>query len=323
MRLVPVIFSAISLLAQQPSIAVVEKKAGTVGFYTADGKRVSEVKVGSFPHETAFSPDRRFLYVTDNGLLWMTDPGEGFNTISIIDLTTRKKTAAIDLGNYRRPHGIAVVEKTGQIVTTIENPDGLLLVDPGARKVVRKYDVKGKSPHMVTLGPGAQVAYVSNSNSGGVAALNLASGNVEKFIPTGKNPQGGVLTRDGKILYIANGESNTISIIDTSKNEVIGEIKTGEQPGRVELTPDEKFLVYNLQRGEGCGIADPKTRKQVAEIHVPGKPLSVSLSRDGRTAYLGLMDSDTVAVVSVPERKVIRVIPTPKGAGPDTVTPLG
>src|SRR5438067_11545654 len=49
--------AAAPLLAQQPAMAVVEKKAGKVGFYTAAGKRVSEVVVGSFPHETAFSPD--------------------------------------------------------------------------------------------------------------------------------------------------------------------------------------------------------------------------------------------------------------------------
>src|SRR5882672_3256838 len=127
MKPVLLILSVAPLFGQAPAMAVVEKKAGMVGFYTADGKRVSEVKVGSFPHETAFSPDRRYLYVTDNGLLWMTDPREGFNTISVIDLKTYEKTATIDLGQYRRPHGIAVVPKTGMIVTTIENPDGLLL----------------------------------------------------------------------------------------------------------------------------------------------------------------------------------------------------
>ena len=88
MKLVLLLFSIAPLFAQAPAMAVVEKKAGMVAFYTADGKRLSEVKVGSFPHETAFSPDRRFLYVTDNGLLWMTDPGEGVNTISIIEVAT-------------------------------------------------------------------------------------------------------------------------------------------------------------------------------------------------------------------------------------------
>jgi YVTN family beta-propeller protein len=214
------------------------------------------------------------------------------------------------------------VPKTGLIVATIENPDGLLLIDPIARKVVRKYDVKGKSPHMVALSPDGAIAYVSNSNSNAVAALNLASGNVEKIIPVGKNPQGGTVTRDGKRLYISNDGSNTISIIDTTSNQVIGEIKTGDEPARAEFTPDEKLLVYNLQSGEGCGFADPRTGKQIAQVKLPGKPLSLSLSRDGLTAYLGLMDSDSVAIVSVAGKKVIRIVPTPKGAGPDTVTPL-
>lgn len=310
------------VFGQPPTLAVVEKKAGIVAFYTDAGSRLVEVKVGSFPHEAAFSPDKRLLYVTDNGLLWMTDPGEGFNTISIIEVASRQKVGVIDLGAYRRPHGMAVLPKSGHLLVTIENPHGLLLVDPVARKVLRKFDVKGESPHMVLLGPRAESAYVSNANSGTVAVLSLASGNVEKLIPTGKNPQGGVLTRDGKYIYLTNGASNAISVIDTAKNEVIAEIKTGDNPARIALTPDEKTLVYNLQHGEGIGFADVPSRKQVDEIRLPGRPLSLSLSRNGRTAYLGLQDSDKIAIVSVPERKVIRIITTPAGAGPDTITPL-
>ena len=44
----------------------------------------------------AVTPDRRFLYVTDNGMLWMTDKGDGGNTISIIDVASRKKAGVID-----------------------------------------------------------------------------------------------------------------------------------------------------------------------------------------------------------------------------------
>jgi len=314
--------AAARLAGQPAAIAVVEKKAGVVAFYTDDGKRAGEVKVESFPHEIIFSPDRRSLYVTNNGLLWMTDPGEGHNTISIVELASRRQVGVINLGSYRRPHGLALLPRSGHFVVTIENPHGLLLVDPAARKVLRNYDVKGQNPHMVVLGPRGETAYVSNANSGAVAVVNLASGNVEKLIPTGQNPQGGVLTRDGRRIYLTNAASNTISIIDTEKNEVSGEIKTGENPARIALTPDEKTLVYNLQRGEGIGFADVGARKQVAEVRLPGRPLSLALTPDGRTAYLGLQDSDKIAVVSVAERKILRIIATPAGAGPDSVLPL-
>lgn len=304
------------------ALAVVEKKAGKVAFYSATGKRLSEVKVGTFPHEVAFSPDRRLLYVTDNGLLWMTDKGEGGNTISIVDAGARAKAGVIDLGNYRRPHGIAVLPKTGRLVVTIENPYGLLLIDPIGKTVLRCYDVHGEHPHMVLLGPNAETAWVSNASSGEVAVVDLASGEVEKLIPVGKDPQGGVMTRDRKWIYLTNHAGNTISVIDVDKHQVTGDIKTGDGPARIALTPDERTLVYNLQEGEGMGFADLATRMQTGRVRLPGRPLSLSVSQDGQTAYLGLQDSDKISVVSVPARTMMRVIDTPGGAGPDSVVPL-
>jgi len=304
------------------ALAVVEKKAGKVAFYTAIGKRLSDVKVGTFPHEMVLSPDRRLLYVTDNGLLWMTDQGEGGNTISIVDVRARTIVGVIDLGHYRRPHGIAVIPKTGQLVVTIENPFGLLLLDPVGRRVLRRYEVKGQHPHMVLLGPNAETAWVSNAGSGEIAVINLTSGEVQNIIPVGKDPQGGVISRDGKRIYVTNHAGNMISIIDVKQRQVIGEIRTGLGPARIALSGDERSLVYNLQEGEGVGFADVATSRETARINLPGRPLSLSLSQDCRTAYLGLQDSDKVGIVSLTARKMIRVIDTPSGAGPDTVVPL-
>ena len=144
-----------SLTAQSGLLAVVEKKGGAVGFYNAAGVRVSGVKTAPHPHEMVFSPDRKFLYVSENGLLWMTDPGAGGNSIIIIDTATRQKAGSIDLGNNRRPHGMDVDPRSGRLVVTVENPSGLLLVDPAARKVLRRYDTKGEQPHMVLLESGS------------------------------------------------------------------------------------------------------------------------------------------------------------------------
>jgi len=314
------VLMAVHALFGQSTLAIVEKKAGKVGFYTEEGRRFGEVQVGAYPHEMAFSPDHRLLYVSDNGMLWMTDPGAGGNSISIIDVRSRRKTGVIDLGDFRRPHGIAVLPQTGEIVATIENPYGLLRIDPVARKVVRKYEVGGKSPHMVLVR--GRTAWVSDSGSGTVALVNLESGAVDAVIATGKNPQGATLSPDGRRVYVTNMESNSISIIDAETHRVEGEIQTGTGPARVFLTPDGKTLIYNLQTGQGMGFADLATRRETARIQLPGQPLSVSLSRDGRTAYLGIQDSDKVVVVSVAERKIVRVFDTPPGAGPDTVEPL-
>lgn len=314
--LCPLYFSTVP--AKPKELLVVEKKSNSVGFYTVEGKRVTGVAVGKHPHEMVLSPDEERVYVSDNGVLWMIYAGQGGNTISILDVRERKKVGVIDLGNYRRPHGMDVDPRTGRLVVTIENPDGLLLVDPGERKVIRKYDVQGDSPHMVTLGPRAQWAYVSNTGSGTVAAVHLESGEV-KLIPTDARPQGGVLSLDGRLLYLTNSDGNSISIIDTEKKERVGTIKTGQGPGRIALTPDGKQLVYNLQAGAAVGFAEVHSRKQIGSVSLAGPPLSLHLSADGRWAYTGVQSLDKVYIISVAQKKIVRVIDTPKSAGPDSV----
>jgi YVTN family beta-propeller protein len=309
---------ATGLRAGEAAFAVGEKIANSVGFYDSAGKRVGGVEVGKHPHEMVLSPDGRFLYITDNGILWMTEAGEGGNTISIIDVNGQKKAGVIDLGEYRRPHGIDLDPNSPRMVVTIENPDGLLLIDREKRTVLRKYDVEGEDPHMVLLGPKAEWAYVSNTATATIAAVHLESGDV-RLIPTDARPQGAVRSRDGKRIYVTNSDGNSISIIDTEKKERAGVIKTGAGPGRIALTPDGKTLVYNLGAGHAVGFADLATGEEVAVAPIGGQPLSLTMSADGKLAYAGIQDQDKVVVVSVPERKLVRSFQTPKQAGPDAV----
>ena len=70
------------------------------------------------------------------------------------------------------------------------------------------------------------------------------------------------------------------------------------------------------------GFADRSSGKETARIPLPGPPLSLALSADGKTAYLGIQDSDKIVVISVHERKIIRIFDTPPGTGPDSIEPL-
>ncbi|WP_293680307.1 beta-propeller fold lactonase family protein [uncultured Phenylobacterium sp.] len=314
---------AVTLAAfgQKPDFAVVEKVAGAVGFYTAGGKRVGGAKVGTHPHEIVLSPDRKLAYVSDNGILWMQYAGEGGNTISILAVASRKKTGEIDLGNYRRPHGLDIHPKTGRMVSTIENPPGLLLIDPVARKVLRKYDTQGKAPHMALFDPDGETVYVSNTGTNTVAVLNLESGGV-KLIDVEKNPQGGTFSRDGKLLFLTSSDGDAINIIDRARKERIGTIRTGRGPARVHVAPDNKTLIYNLQPGEAMAFADIASRKETTVIKLAGKPLSLTMAKDASRVYLGLQEVDKIVTVSVKDRKLIDSFETPKGAGPDVVLPL-
>jgi len=302
-------------------LAVVEKVAGAVGFYSEDGRQLGRVNVGPFPHEAVLSQDRKLLYVSVNGVLWMTEDKLGNNTIAVVDVHAMRKLGDIDLGRFHRPHGIALTASGKALLATTERPFGVILIDPALAKVTRDFDVKGKSPHMVIPTPDGEWVYASDTDSNAVAAIRLRSGEVT-LIPTGGRPQGGVLSADARRLYIVNSDGNKISIIDTAAQKVVGEIPTGKGPGRIAMTPDGKTLVYNLQFEPAVGFADIASRKQVAQIALSGRPLSLTMSRDGKRAFLGIQDQDKVVFVSVAGRKIEKTIDVPKGSGPDPAIPL-
>ncbi len=309
--------------AQEPVLVVVEKKANQVGFYTASGKRVAGVSVGQTPHEMVLDPDGRHLYISDNGVLWMSYKGSGGNTISIVDIKERKKVGVISTGKFYRPHGMSIDPKTNRLIVTSENPDRLVLVDLKSRSVIKDFDNGGEAPHMVMFGPNAEWAYASNTRSDTLGAVNVRTGET-KIIPIGNYPQGSALSEDGKYLYVTCGDSASIHIIDTATQKAVGVIKASKGVNRVAITPDQKTLVYSISReGKAVGFADIASRKQTGKVDLGGSPLSISLSKDGKYAFAGVQDNDEIWVVSVDNRKVVQVIRTPEGAGPDPVMDIG
>lgn len=297
-------------------LVVVEKGLGSVGFYTEDGKRLSGAPVGEFPHEMVFSADRKLAYVTDNGSLRFTDDVEGGNTVSVIDLETRRKTKTIPLGRFRRPHGISLDAETGLLAVSVENPDRLLLIDPEKGEIVSDHEVGGTTPHMVTLAPGARRAYVMNAQSANVSVVDLETGDLT-LIPVGENPQGSVLSRDGAELYVTCEDH--ISVIDVASTKEVARFGSGAN--RIVLTADGGLLLYSSLL-PGVGFADPKSRSVLFHLDLPHRPFSINVSKDEEYVYLAAEEQDIVYTVSVSERRIIREFRTPEGTRPDPVMDL-
>ena len=96
---------AAPLGAQLPAgtLIVTNKSAATASFIDLDSNRiVATVPTGQGPHEIALSRSGRVAVVTDYG-----GQGAGGNTLTVIDVPGRRVSRTIDLGPYRRPHGVA------------------------------------------------------------------------------------------------------------------------------------------------------------------------------------------------------------------------
>ena len=304
-------------------LLVLHKGHSSLGFYTDQGTWIASAPVRAHPHEMVFSTDGRYAYTTDNGTMRIEQAGTGGNTVSIIDLKERRTVGEISLGEFRRPHGIDIIRATGQLLVSTELPDRLLLLDPVKRQVVRTWATEGKTAHMVVATPDGRYAFISNSTTANVSAIDLQTGKV-KLIPTGARPEGSVVSKDGKRVYVCNRDAAHISVIDTATLAVTQTFKTSPGPVRIAITPDQRYVVYGLLDERGVEWADTQTGKIAGRVDLPaalGQIVSLHLSHDGKTAYAANENLDTVYAVSLATKKIAHSFKTAKGYSPDPVVP--
>lgn len=298
-----------------PILLASQKAAKTVAWYTLDGELLHEVPVSEHPHEIVRSPDGKMLYVTDNGVMQIENAGEGGNKVSIIDMEKRERVGEVDLGKWKRPHGIDLCAD-GRLLVTSENPDQFLVADLGTNMIVHEYDTGGETPHIVKCSPDSKFAYVSNARSGTVAKIDIASGE-RQMLETGDRPEGSTLSKDGSKLYVAHRDADKIVIIDTAEWKVLGEIPTGGAPVRCSLTADEKLLAYGLFEDGAVGIADLEQMKEIGQVKMAGPAVSLEMHEDGTTALSCAQEQGVCYAISIPEQTILHEVKVKEGAGPD------
>ena len=89
-------------VADAATLVVANKAEATVSLIDLEnGGVVATLPTGEGPHEVAVSPDGRFALVTNYG----TREQDG-NSLTLIDIAAAEVVSTIELGEYRKPHGI-------------------------------------------------------------------------------------------------------------------------------------------------------------------------------------------------------------------------
>jgi YVTN family beta-propeller protein len=195
------------------------------------------------------------------------------DSVSVIDLAKKQKTAELDL----RP---------GKI-------DAKQAGVPG-----------GEYPFWVVT-HGNDVAYVSSPRDREIDVLELpGTPRVIGRIPVPGEPNKMILNRDGSLLCAALGTNDTVAVIDTKMERVTGIIGTtapvsvfpnpeglkGSNPNSLAFSPDEKTLY--VTNGGANSVAVIHFASESAKSAVTGLiptgwyPSSVSVSADGKTLYV-------------------------------------
>lgn len=325
-RLLALVLCVAPSLANAQSIIVAgNKPTNTVTLVDlASGATLATLPTGLGPHEAAASKDGKWAVITDYG----TGPAPG-HSLTLVDLNSKTVAATIDLGRYRRPHGVQFLPGDSLVAVSVEADSAVLLVHLASRTVRKAVMTNQGSSHMVSVRSDGVMGYTSNIRSNTISEVNLSTG-ATRALAVGAQPEGIGARPDGKEVWAGSNTEGTISVVDVASWRVAATITVGERPYRVSFTPDGKMAIASLTSSSRVRLYDAATRTEIATILIEGtsagtdlaptggaQPVGIAYSSDSRFAYVACQGINAVAIVDLRERKLIRIIPV--GPGPDAV----
>ena len=280
------------------------------------GKQIAAVSVGGTTgHEVAVSPDGRTAWVPIYGNSGVGLPGTDGQTISVIDLLSRKLVGQIELKQPSRPHCPIFGPKDGRLYVTTELTQTIQVIDPATRTIVDAIPTGAAESHMMVISSDGKRAYTANVGVGTVSVIDLQARVVIKVIPVAKVVQRIAMSTDGRWLFTADQTKPQIAVIDTETNSVNKWIPLPSLGYGMAVTGDGNSLVVAHPKSNSVSIVDLPTMKVERTIPVPASPQEVLVPSGRALAYVSCDKSKQVAVIDLSTKKVGKLIDV--GAGAD------
>jgi YVTN family beta-propeller protein len=298
------------------TLVVLNKSDHTASLLSLPGGEVrATLPTGHGPHEVAVSPDGATAVVSNYGT--REQPGK---SLTVLDVAGARQVADVDLGEYRRPHGLAWLADGKTLAVTVEGSRALLLVDVAAAKVLAAIPTEQEVSHMVAVAPGAGGgrAFVANIGSGSVSVLDLAERRLVRNLKTGAGAEGIDVTPDGAEVWITNREGDTVTVVDARSLETRATLPCKAFPIRVKITPDGKRALVSNARSGDVAVFEVASRREVGRIAMQAAavdgaggrlfgdqfgqgpvPVGILVAPDGSRAYVANTNADQVTVLDL------------------------
>jgi DNA-binding beta-propeller fold protein YncE len=282
------------------------------------GHVLATVPTGEAPHEVATSHDGRWAVVSNYGT--RERPG---NSITVIDLTKLAVARTIDLGEYRRPHGMAFFPGDTTLAVTSEVSRAVLLVDFRGGTVSGTVPTNGRASHMLAMSATGDELFTTNIVDGAISRLDVAKHDTKSVIKVAKLVEGIAITPDGRQVWVGSNGDSIVVIVDVTAGHAVDTLRGFGLPYRMAVSRDGRSaVVTDPVRGE-VRVYDAPTRRQrllitvprdgiVATAEVPGSPSpeGVTLSPDGRWGFVTLQGRNLVAMIDLTRGTIVRYAPT-------------
>jgi len=304
-------------IAQAPeaggTLIVVNKGAASASIVdVSTGQILKTLPTGEGPHEVVVSADGGTAVVTDYGAR------NGGNTLTVIDVPGLTVARTVDLGEHRRPHGIAFMPDNDVVAVTTEQSGHVVLVNVETGEILSELPTEGDVSHMLAMPGSADLIYTSDIRDATVTEIEVARGaSVRKFkVPV--TPEAVGVTPDGSEVWVGSNDLGIVSVVDTRSGEVTQALEGFGWPYRVVFSEDGQTVLLPDLRGNELRIVDVESRTEKARVSFPDAgPQSVIFSADGNYVFQTLSQQDRVAVIALESGAVIGYLPA--GYRPDGV----
>ena len=218
------------------------------------------------------------------------------DSISLVDLKTRRKTGELDLrpgvadrsktgvpgGEF--PYWVAIRGNTEAWISSPRDRELVVVALGSAPSVSARIRLKGQ-PTRIAFNRAHDKLFVAADNSDTVAVVDVAGRRVTgefgitapaemlpaKALPKGANPNALALSPDERMLYVSDGGTNAIAVVALAANgsgHVKGLIPTGWYPNSLSLSGDGKTLyVVN-----GKSVPGPSRGNCRGDVSAPNIP---------------------------------------------------
>ncbi|MDA8048728.1 MAG: PQQ-dependent catabolism-associated beta-propeller protein [Rhodospirillales bacterium] len=239
------------------------------------------------------------------------------NTLSVIDLARMKTVKTVPTG--QRPRGMALTSDGGRLLVCQGDSNRVDIFDTKTWKVIGSIDTP--DPEYAALRqPGNNPLYVSNENNALVTVWNIDTQKMLVQMPTGVEPEGMAVSPDGKLIVNTTETTNMAQFFSYGTGKNLANVLVPPRPRWAAFTHDGREVWVSSELGGTVTVIDTKTFKILDTIHfaVEGlrstfiQPVGINITHDDKLAFVALGPANRVAVVNVPERKVLSYVSTGK-----------
>ena len=142
-----------------------------------------------------------------------------------------------------------------------------------------------------------EYAYVTNSGSNTVTALDLVNLRQDRVMAVGADPTGIAVNPKKNEVYAVNTGSGTVSVIDATRNRVVATIPVHRKPYFISVNASGTLAYVANSASNNVSVIDLASRRELRTIPVGQGPGLAKISPDGSTLVVSNRISGSVSII--------------------------